>query len=144
MAGLSEIRTAIKTTIESAVSTVKVYPVVEAVNVIAQGGVSVVVLPQATDFLVAMGRGTDTYTFALLVMANPGDPEIAQNTLDAHITGAGSSSIRAAVFAAKTLGLANTDAHISGMSGYGGRFESAGIDHIGAVLTLIVHTVGTS
>lgn len=144
MATLAQIRTAWKTTLEAAVSTVQVYPTIRSVTAIPEAGAAVVIIPTGTDFLVAMGRGTDTYLFTLLLMVNPGDDEIAQNTLDAHVTGSGSSSIRQATFANKTLGLASTDAHISGMSNYGARFESAGIDHIGAVLSAVVHTIGTS
>jgi hypothetical protein len=140
MASLAQIRTALKTTIETAIPTLKVYPTVESVNVVP----AAVVLPGEADFLVAMKRGTDTYTFQLLVMVAAGDAEVAQNSLDTFVTGAGDTSIRQAVFNARTLGLSDTDAHVSGWSGYAARFESAGIDHIGAVLALTVHTSGTS
>lgn len=140
MASLASIRTAIKTTLEAAIDGLHVYATAESANVVP----CVVVIPQAANFDVSMGRGTDTWSLELLVMVSPSDPEIAQNELDSYITGAGSTSIRQAIFNARTLGLSGTDAHIAAVSGYGGRFESAGIDHIGAVLTLVVHTAGTS
>lgn len=146
MATLAAIRTAIQTTLETAITAalVKVYPTVENVTVIPEGGAAVVVLPTAADFAVAMGKGLDRYDFDLLVMVNPADATIAQTTLDGFVTGGGSSSIRSAVFATPGLGLTSTNAWISGVSGYGARFESAGIPHIGAVLALHVHTPGTS
>lgn len=140
MAGLAEIRAAVKTTLEAAISGLKVYPAIEAVSTTP----AVVVIPIETDFVVAMGRGTDTYAFELLVLVPSGDLVVAQSKLDPFITGAGSSSIRQAVFSAPTLGLTNTNAHVTAMTGYGSQYESAGLAHVGATLHLTVHTPGTA
>ena len=144
MASLSSIRTAVKTTLEAGITLIKVYPTARTVTVIPEGGAAVVVAPSTADFVVAMGRGTDTWAFDLWVMVNTADDELAQNVLDGFVTGDGTNSIREAIFNARTLGLSGTDAHVSGMSGYGLRFESAGIPHLGATLNLTVHTPGTS
>lgn len=139
MATLEAIRDAIKTTVEAGVSSLQVYDTVPGdVNLPA-----VVVVPAEADFLVAMGRGTDTWQFDLWVLCSHADSKIGQDALDEFVTGAGSKSIRQAIFNARTLGLSNTDAHVAGMSGYGGRLDVAGIDHVAAVLRLVVHTRGT-
>jgi hypothetical protein len=111
MATLAAIRDGIKDTIEANVTGLRVYDVVEDVTLPP----AVVVLPAEADFDVAMGRGTDTWTFD-----------------------------RQVIFNNKTLGLSDVNAHISGMSRYGAEFEAAGVEHIGAVLRLIVHTTGTA
>lgn len=140
MAGLEAIRDAIKTTIEAGIPTLHCYDTVpEATNLPA-----VVVAPTAADFDVTMGRGTDTWTFTLAVLVQSLDADLGQDRLDALVTGAGATSIRQCIFNARSLGLANVDAHVSAMSGYGGTFESAGANHIGATLTLNVHTTGTA
>lgn len=145
MASLGQIRLAIKTTLDAALTTaVQVYPTAESVNVIPAAGAAVVVLPATADFVVAMGRGTDTWDLNLLVLVNPSDDGIAQDTLDGFVTGAGTNSVRQAIFNARTLGLTGTDAHVTGMTGYGLKYESAGVNHLGAILSLTVHTPGTS
>lgn len=139
MASLSAIRAGVKTTLEAAISGLWVYANIRAVvNVPA-----VVVEPVEADFLVAMGKGTDTWQLDLHVLVNDAAEELGQPSLDEYVSGAGARSIRSVIFAARDLGLTNTDAHVSGMSGYGGRFEPPEIDHIGATLRLVVHTRGT-
>lgn len=139
MASLKAIRAAVKTTIETHIPSLTVYATVpEAAQV-----PSVVVAPATADFLVAGRRGTDTWEFDLSVLAAYADAEIGQDALDEYVTGAGAKSIRQVIFNNRSLGLANTDAHISGMQAYGAQFESAAIDHIGAILRLVVHTPGT-
>jgi len=139
MASLAAIRTAVKTTLAAEIPTLHRYDkIAAAVNTPA-----VVVQPATTDFLVAMGRGTDTYYLDLHVIVAESDEIVAQAQLDEYVTGAGSNSIRAAVFATRALGLASTDAHIAAMTAYGVQFESAPLAHIGATLRLVVHTKGT-
>lgn len=141
MATLSDIRTAIAATIAANVAGLEVYGrVPDVIHTPA-----VVVEPAAADFNVAMGRGTDTWTFALYVLCARTVATEGQDQLDVYVTGAGDSSLREIIFENRTLGLAAgaLDASISGMSDYGATFESAGIPHVGAVLTLIVHTNGT-
>lgn len=141
MASLTAIRTAVKTTLEARIPDLTVYRTVPDVTNVP----AAVVEPNVSDFVVAMGRGTDTWTFDLHVLAPYADPELGQDSLDAYITGAGAQSIRQVIFQNKTLGLTNVDAHIAGMvsGSYNTRFEIGAIQHVGATLRLIVHTTGT-
>lgn len=141
MAGLEAIRDAIKTTLEAEVAGLHAYDTVpDATHVLP----CVVVMPTTASFDVAMGRGVDTWYFDLLVMVAAGEMDTAQDALDELVTGAGPRSIRQAIWSKRTLGLADVDAHVSGMTGYGLRAEAAGIDHLGARLALVVHTKGTA
>jgi hypothetical protein len=141
VASLKAIRDAIKATLEGIEALAGVYDTMpDATNLLP----CVVVMPSTADFTVAMGRGTDRYDFTLCVMVSPIDKDLGQDALDDLVTGAGDSSIRQTIFAARTLGLAGVDAHVSAMTAYGGQFEGADIDHIGAALSLVVTTPGTS
>lgn len=140
MAGLGAIRDAIKTTIGASIAGLRIYDTVPDVAYTP----ALVIEPAEADFAQAMGRGLDEWNLNLYLLCSKTVARVGQDQLDAYITGAGASSIRAVIFAAPTLGLADTQAFVSGMSGYGGSFESAGIDHVGAVLTLTVYTKGTA
>ena len=142
MASLNQIRTAVKTTLEAAITGLTVHRTVTGqINVPA-----VVVRPgdDTADFDVAMGRGTDTWNLDLLILISRADAELSEDQLDEYLTGAGDKSIRQAIFNARTLGLSNTDAHVSGASGYGGNFEVGGVQYAGVALRLVVHTKGDS
>lgn len=141
MATLAAIRDAIKTTLVSALGAgVEVYDNMPSSPVLP----SVSVVPVSADFVVAMGRGADTWEFDLIVLVPSADGIVGQELLDPYVSGAGSSSIRQAIFNARTLGLSGTDAHVSAMTGYGGRWEAAGNPHVGASLRLEVTTIGTA
>lgn len=135
MATLGEIRQAIKATVEPEAVGLKVYPRIPG------SGVSrcLVVRPATSDFVVVMKKGFDTWNFDLVVLLATGDLDVAQAHLDDYIDGGGDKSIRAAIFQNKTLGLADTDAHISGLVGYG-PFDFASYDHVGGILRLVVTT----
>lgn len=140
MADLPALRDAIDSTITAAIPALHGYDTIaDAVNLPA-----FIVIPESAEFAQAMARGTDTWEFNLYVLVSRAEPELGQDSLDEFVTGAGGSSIRQAVFLNKTLGLGDVDAHISRMSGYGGSFESSAVEHIGAILRLIVHTRGTA
>lgn len=140
MATLEAIRDAIKATLTTITALATVYDTIpDAVNLPC-----VVVVPRAANFTVVMARGTDQWTFDLAVMVPSGETGIAQDALDAFVSGAGTNSIRQCIFTAPTLGVAGLNAHVAAMSDYGGRFEAAGVDHIGALLTLVVLTPGTA
>lgn len=139
MASLSAIRDGIKTTI-GGIADLEVYDTVPDVTVVP----AVVVWPAEADFQIVMGRGTDRYEFDLYVLTQRAVADEGQNDLDSYITGAGASSIRQVIWNSRTLGLVDgTDAHVSGMSRYGGSFENAQVPHVGAVLRLGVLTPGT-
>ena len=140
MSSLSAIRLAIKDVIEAGIETLRAYDTVpEAIELPA-----VVVEPATSDFQVSMGRGTDQWIFKIIVLVSWSDSEIAQNALDEYVSGAGASSIRQVIFNTRTLGLPGTDAHISGMSEYGSGHPAAGVDHVAAVLDMVVYTTGTA
>src|SRR5690242_1564828 len=123
MATLKAIRDAVKTTLEANVTGLTVYDTVpDATNLPAA-----CVVPDTADFAVSMARGTDTWEFDLYVLVPVSDMDIGQDTLDDFVTGAGSKSIRATVFANKTLGLTNVNATITRMSDYGAKFSQADI-----------------
>lgn len=139
MATLKAIRDAVKTTLEAAITTLHAYDTVpDSPNLPA-----VVVKPVESDFYKAMGRGTDEWQFDLEVLVSTADLDLGQDTLDDLVTGAGSNSIRQAIFNARTLGLSGTDASVAGMTEYG-ITTAADIPHIGAVLRLVVLTSGTA
>jgi hypothetical protein len=102
-----------------------------------------IVTPVDADYDVAFGRGLDTWNFDLLVVVGRAEIRSGQKVLDQYVDGKGSKSIRQHIFNNKTLGLANTDAHVSGMSGYGATYELNTIQYLGAKLRLVVHTSGT-
>lgn len=139
MATLSAIRDGISDTLTANISDLEVYDTVPDVAITP----AVVVLPFSADFNIAMGRGTDRWEFDLFVLAGRAVSDEEQDSLDEHITGAGARSIRQVIFNNKDLGLTGTDAHVSDMSRYGGQFDAAQVQHIGAVLRLVVLTPGT-
>ena len=141
MAALQQVRDGIKTTLENNISGLRVYDVVPdyALNFPVA-----IVLPVNINFNISMQRGTDQYTFDILVAVERGNSRTAQDKLDQYITGQGSSSLRQAIFNNRTLGLDNTDATITGVSNYAADVNLNGIDAIGANVSLEVYTKGTS
>jgi hypothetical protein len=141
MAALQDVRDGIKTTLENNISGLRVYDVVPdyALNFPVA-----IVLPVNINFNIAMQRGTDQYTFDILVAVERGNSRTAQDKLDQYITGQGSSSLRQAIFNNRTLGLDNTDATITGVSNYAADVNLNGIDAIGANVSLEVYTKGSS
>jgi hypothetical protein len=141
MATIAQVRAGFKTTIENTISGLFVYRTVpEIANLPA---VACSLAPDETaNFTVAMGRGTDTWNYDLYVLAAYRDAEIGQDDLDQFIDGNGDKSIRQAIFNNRSLGLPNVDAHISGVSQYGSNFETNDLQHVGAVMRLVVHTKG--
>jgi hypothetical protein len=141
MASLAAIRTALKTTITAALTELTGYDKVpEAVNVPA-----VIILPKTTDFGRTFGRGLDGHAFEAIVLVARADDVLAQTKLDPYVTGAGTSSIRQAVWNTRALGLADgTEAIVTGMTGYGDTFTFGGTDYFGARLTVEVSTSGTA
>lgn len=141
MASLTTIRSTIKSTLGTALGAgTQVYEEVPGSPALP----CVYIVPVSTDFDVAMGRGTDTWRLNLIVLVPSADNIVGQKLLDPYVSGAGSSSIRQAIWNARsTLQAAGIDAHVSAMTAYGGRYEGVGKDHIGATLTLVVHTSGT-
>lgn len=140
MATLSAIRQAIADVVGAAVPTLTVYAKVsDATNLPAM-----VVVPAETSFIGAMGRGLDTHTLKLYVLASYREAGLAQDDLDELVAGSGAKSVRQAIWDTRGLGLAGTDATVTGMSQYGTQFATAGVEHVGAILTAIVTSPGTA
>lgn len=139
MATLAAIRTALKTVLEADTVGLKVYPLIPG----SPTPRCVVIRPADADYTVAMRKGLDTWTLDLTILLSGSDLAVAQTHLDGYIDGGGPNSLRSIIFATNGLGLADTDAHIAGMTGYG-THPAAAYEHIGAVLRLVVHTKPTA
>tara|TARA_R100001463_G_scaffold84349_5_gene139011 strand:+ start:782 stop:1201 length:420 start_codon:yes stop_codon:yes gene_type:complete len=139
MATLSEIRDGLKTTVGN-ISGIRCYDTVpdNAINFPVA-----IFIPSAIEFDLAMQRGTDLYTFDMLVAVQRADSRTAQDKLDAFVTGSGSSSIRQIIYNNKSLGLSDTDARVVNMSNYAADVSLNGIDGVGANLEIQVYTKGS-
>lgn len=137
MASFSEIRDAIKAVLAVELPEIFLYATVpEAVNLPA-----VVVAPAEAEFPLEMGRATDVWQFDLIVMTSFGDAELAQNQLDAYLSGGGVSSIRQALMRNRQLGRLDVmTAYVSGMSDYGTNYTMAAVENIACKLRVIVKT----
>jgi len=138
MSSLSAIRDAIKTTLDA-------LPEGNAYDFVPDNPTlpAVCAYPSPADFFGAFGRGLDTWEFEILVLTARGSDRAGQDKLDQFITGAGSLSIRQAIFNNRTLGFADTDAQVSGVLEYRPTVV-AGVDVYAARLRLVVQTSGTS
>ena len=140
MASFTTVRTAIKTTISSAVSGLRVHDTVDdMINVPAA-----VLIPTSINFTESMARGLDRYEFDLIVVTSRSDSRCGQNQLDGYVTGAGSSSFRQAIFNTSNLGQSDCSAVVTTMSDYGATYTVNGVECIGARLGITVYTKGTA
>mgnify|MGYP001187427929 CR=1 FL=1 len=136
MPELSDIRHALKTTLEDMIPSLTVHPTVpDYVPVLP----AALVIPFQTEYDVAMGRGVDTYEFDLMVLTSTNDMGLRQDELDEYVSGGGPKSIRRALFERRNLGLPGCDAHVAQMLEYGARFPLGDVEHLGARLRIIVH-----
>ena len=78
-----------------------------------------VIVPVNVEYDTSFGRGTDTYTFSVLLIVGRMSERSAQTTLDAYINPTGATSIKAAVNADPTLGGACQSARVTNMVNYG-------------------------
>jgi len=143
MASLSEIRTALKATIETAVSGLTGYETVpEAVNVPA-----FLVVPRATEYSKTFARGFDSYTFDVIVLVSRSDDRLAQLALDPYITGSGDASVRQAIWNNRSLGIGTdadtVEATVTAMAEYGATYTFGNTEYAGARLSVTVLTSGT-
>ena len=140
MANMSQIRDGLKTTVEN-ISGLRCYDVIpdNALNFPIA-----LFIPTNIEFDLAMQRGTDLYSFDMIVAVQRTDARTAQDKLDEFVTSSGSKSIRQIIYNNKTLGLADTDARVVNMSNFSADFNLNGIDGIGANLLIEVYTKGSS
>lgn len=141
MPTLSEIRVAIDNTVQNRIPTMRGF---NDVTDVAQLPAMVVMPARDTaDFNGAMGRGLDTWRFDLYILVQRGEASVAQNSLDQYVSGSGPRSIRQCFYENHDLGLGDeVDAHVEGVREYGGKFQTARIDHVGAIVRLTVRTSG--
>jgi len=78
-----------------------------------------VIVPVNVEYDTSFGRGTDTYTFSVLLIVGRMSERAAQTTLDAYINPTGATSIKAAINADPTLGGACQSARVTNMVNYG-------------------------
>ena len=140
MATLAEIRDGLKTTVGN-ISGLRCYDTVpdNAINFPVA-----IFIPTEIQFDLAMQRGTDLYTFDMLVAVQRADSRTAQDKLHGYITGQGSNSVRQTIFNNRTLGLSDTDARTVSVSNISADVSVNGIDAIGANIEVQVYTKGTS
>lgn len=141
MPTLSEIRAAIDNTVQNAIPGLRGFNDVPDVGQLP----ALVVMParETAEFNGAMGRGLDTWRFDLYVLVQRGEASVAQQALDKYVSGSGDRSIREVIYNNPTLGLSDeTDAHVEGIREYGGKFQTARVDHVGAIVRLTVRTTG--
>ena len=137
MSSLSVIRDAVRSTLDINLADTHVYDFIPDNPTYP----AVCVAPSLANFDAAFGRGLDVWELALLVLVARGSDRSGQDKLDQYITGAGALSIRQVIFNNRTLGLADTDAHVAALDDYG---VATGLDAYQARLRLIVQTNGTS
>ena len=136
-ATLSDIRTALKTTM-TGVSGLRCFDTAPD----NPSFPAAIVIPTGAEFDQAMGRGLDEYRFDVIVMAQGQSDRAGQTALDALVSGAGSSSIRAVLWADPTLGQVVSTSRVEGMTAYGESQTPDGARYYRATLTVVVQTRG--
>jgi len=76
-----------------------------------------VVYPERVIYDTAMGRGSDEYTFVVIVIVGRIAERSAQTSLDAYCNPSGSTSIKAAIEGDQTLGGNALDCRVTEMRG---------------------------
>lgn len=94
---------------------------------------------RAGDFTVTMARGTEIWSFQLILLCQRGSTEAGQRQLDEFISKTGPNSIRQAIWNTPDLGLGDVDAMVTGVSDYGAEWKSANVDNLGAAVIVKVH-----
>lgn len=142
MATLAEIRLGIKQAIQDNIDGMHAYD--DVMDVVQSPACVVQPDPKQTaDFQEAMGRGHDKWYINVYILVARNDTKLAQQKLDAYVSGAGEKSVRQALWN-EDLGLPGTVCSTMGLSGYGGSFDVASTNYVGAVLRLCVITPGTA
>lgn len=93
------------------------------------------------DWDSAMGRGMDSLVIYCRVLTSRADDRAGQDSLNAYLKGSGSTSLKAALQADRTLGGACSTMRVRSVDGYR-MFEHAGTEYFGAELAIDVHGRG--
>jgi hypothetical protein len=94
---------------------------------------------KAGDFTMTMNRGTEKWSFQLIVLCSRTEEDSGQELLDKLIDKEGDFSIRQAVWNTPDLGIGNCDAMITGVAEYHGDYQMVRVPHVGAALLVQVH-----
>ena len=78
-----------------------------------------IVTPNSVDYHKAFANALSTYNFTVTVVVGRVSERTSQNSLDAYCSPTGSSSIRVAIEADRTLGGVVFDTIVTGMRNYG-------------------------
>jgi hypothetical protein len=133
MSTVSEVRDAVKSTLEASISSLLVYDTVPDVTQVP----CVVVVPRMGNYVIGMGNCVE-WVFDLFVLVPRSPVDVSQDSLDAYLDSTGASSIPYVVKSNPGLGLDDIFAQITEMTDYGGEYKAAQVDHIGAQLALKV------
>lgn len=141
MPTLGEIRRAIDNTIQNRITGLRGFN--DVTDVIQVPAMVVMPARDTADFTGAMGRGLDTWRFDLYLLVARTESSVAQGALDQYVSGKGPRSVRQVIYENSDLGLGDdVDAFVEGIREYGGKFQTARIDHVGAIVRLVVRTSG--
>lgn len=94
---------------------------------------------KAGDFTMTMSRGTEVWSFQLIVLCSRTDEDTGQQQLDKFIDKEGELSVRQAIWNTPALGLDDVDAMVTGVSEYHGQYDMVRVPHVGAALQVKVH-----
>ncbi len=76
------------------------------------------IFPAGTEYNQAMARGLDRWTFTVQAIVSASVDQGGQQQLDSYLAPSGSTSVRAALEADRTLGGAVQNLQVTGVSGY--------------------------
>lgn len=94
---------------------------------------------KAGDFTMTMSRGTEKWSFQILVLCARTDEDSGQQQLDKYIDKSGELSIRQAIWNTPDLGLGDVDVMVTGVGEYHGSYDMVKAPHVGAALLVQVH-----
>lgn len=141
MPTLGEIRQAIDNTVQQNIPGLRGFNDVPAVTQVP----AMVVMParDTADFSKTFGRGLDVWRFDLYILVAATESSVAQRALDQYVSGYGDRSLRQVFWNNPNIGLGDeTDVHCEGVREYGGKFQTARVDHVGAIVRVVVRTPG--
>lgn len=130
MSTLSQVRSAIKTTINAAYPDLMGYNTVPDVTQVP----AFVVEPDSCNYQIGMGSCQE-WMICIYILVPRTETRLAQDKLDALIAHSGIPEVLRQNY---TLGLSDVDSILMTMDGYGGNFGTAKIEHVGARLNLKV------
>jgi hypothetical protein len=140
MPTLGAIRAAIDNTVQLSISGLRGFN--DVADVIQVPAMVVMPARDTADFNMSFGRGA-VWNFDLYILVARTEASVAQGALDQYISETGPRSLRRVFYENPDLGLAGVDdAHCSGVREYGGKFQTARVDHVGAIVRLTVRTSG--